>query len=408
MADKNIIDFKILKEFPKEHIQKKNCFQKIKRKKYIIFVIIIYLLLIIALIASSILLFSHKKKNSLHSKNPKQNRNLYNDYNGYNNYNDDPSQNNTEDDSSDVIAIIVVVLYLLFIFLSLYIGFELKSLCKSDEVFYNVLKFIYMSNNGYLFVSLIDNVMKASGISIATLGISIVICVIGTIIYLVKFCKAIFSNFFEIYFSFSMLKSWYSLPCTHVWNFMTLTDPCCYCDHYTVTTYSDGTTTSDRCCVETFNTFMFLVKRLSLILSIIVYFIFLLILTVVWGIIKVIYSLVKDCKCNCGNGRNFEVNNNANNQQNPMVHGYTGNSDVNNNSNNQNKIKSKASGANKRHKRNKSQIIRNNTNLQNSGVIGNLNSYTRRQSLNLNLNMGHLPNNSVAINQGNNIYIQDA
>jgi phosphotransferase system glucose/maltose/N-acetylglucosamine-specific IIC component len=389
MKVKNNISIKILHDFPQKINQKQNFIRKIKSKKVLIFLLIIYLLLISAIIILLIIIFSNKKKHALNNKNPKQKRSLYNNYNDpYNDpyYNDGQNQNNTEDDSQDVIAIIVVILYGLFIFLSLYIGCELKKYTQSDEVFYNVLKFIYMANNGYLFVSLIDNVMKASGVSIATLGISIVICVIGTLIYLIKFCKAIFTNFFEHYFSFDMLKSWFRLPCDYVWRFMALTDPCCTIDHYTITTYSDGTQTNDKCLVDCCNTVTFLTKRLSLILSIIVYFIFLLMLSVVWFIIKMIYQLIKNCECNCGKGSGNTGNNNI--QNNVMVYGYPGTTAVNVNSNNQN---NNVNSTRRTYKRNKSQMMPN-MNIQNSGIVENLNNYNRRQSLNLNLNMRQGPN----------------
>ena len=392
MKEKNNVSIKILYDFPRKIYPKKNFIQKLKSKKFIIFLLIIYLLLLSAVIILSIKLFSNKKKHALNNnKNiQKKNRNLYNNYNDpyYNDpyYNGNQNQNNTDDDSIDIIAVIVVILYCLFLILSLYIGCELKKLSQSDQVFYNVLKFIYMANNGYLFVSLIDNVMKASGISIATLGISIVICVIGTLIYLIKFCKAIFSNFFEQYFSFDMLKSWFSLPCEYVWRFMALTDPCCRIDHYTITTYSDGTQTNDKCLVDCCNTVTFLTKRLSLILSIIVYFIFLLMLSVVWFIIKMIYQLVKNCECNCGKGSGNTGNNNI--QNNVMVYGYPGTTAVNVNSNNQN---NNVNSTRRTYKRNKSQMMPN-MNIQNSGIVENLNNYNRRQSLNLNLNMRQGPN----------------
>ena len=401
MKVKNNISIKILHDFPQKINQKQNFIRKIKSKKFLIFLLIIYLLLISAIIILLIKIFSNKKKHALNNKNPKQNRSLYNNYNDpyYNDpyYNDGQNQNNTEDDSQDVIAIIVVILYGLFIFLSLYIGCELKKYTQSDEVFYNVLKFIYMANNGYLFVSLIDNVMKASGVSIATLGISIVICVIGTLIYLIKFCKAIFSNFFEHYFSFDMLKSWFRLPCDYVWRFMALTDPCCFIDHYTETTYADGTKTNDKCLVETCNTITYLTKRLSLILSIIVYFMFLLMLSFVWFIIKIIYQIVKNCECNCGKGSNKIGNSNI--QSNVVPYGYPSTNAMNVNATNQS---NNMSNTKRNYKRNKSQMMPNATNLQNSGVIGNLNNYNRRQSLNLNMNMRQGPNGSNAIYIENN------
>ena len=60
------------------------------------------------------------------------------------------------------------------------------------------------------------------------------------------------------------------------------------------------------------------------------------------------------------------------------------------------------SNTKRNYKRNKSQMMPNATNLQNSGVIGNLNNYNRRHSLNLNMNMRQGPNGSNAIYIENN------
>ena len=71
-----------------------------------------------------------------------------------------------------------------------------------------------------------------------------------------------------------------------------------------------------------------------------------------------------------------------------MVYGYPGTTAVNVNSNNQN---NNVNSTRRTYKRNKSQMMPN-MNIQNSGIVENLNNYNRRQSLNLNLNMRQGPN----------------
>ena len=402
MNEKSNITPIILYDFSHKIKPKTNYFQKQKYKKALILVIILYIFLILVITVLFIKLLKFKKLNALHEKGLKQKRNLYNEY-GY----DDPhNYKNKEDDSIDPIAIVIVVLYFFFLVLSLYIGCKLSELSKSDEVYYNVLKYIYMANNGYLFLSLIDNVIKLSGVSAITLGVSGVICFIGTLIYLIKFCKVIFSNFFEHYFGMDMLTSWYRLPCDYIWNFISLTDPCCYSDTYTVTVYSDGTVSDNKCLVQSCNTFCFCVKRLSLIISTLVFYMFLIMLTVLWGIIKLFYQLFKNVDCNCKKSTTNPVvsdGENAPPADNVMVYGYRGNPtnqiDYNNNGNSEEVRK---------YTRNKSQIIPNSLSLQNSGnTLQDLNNDNRRKSLNYSMNMKQLPNNNNLMNQGNNIHIQD-
>lgn len=188
------------------------------------------------------------------------------------------------------------------------------------------------------------------------------------IIYLVKFCKVIFSNFFKHYFGCDMLTSWFRLPCSYIWDFVSLTDPCCYSNTYTVYYYSDGTTSDDKCLVQSCNTFCFLVKRLSLILSTLVYYMFLLMLTVVWGIIKIFYEIFKNVKCNCSSKGSSNPDYNigeGNAQNNVVVVGYQGNY---NNANFDNQ-------GIRRYGRNKSQILQNNMNFGNTNdIINSLNN----------------------------------
>ena len=407
MKEKNNNSIRILHDYPQKIKSQNNYFRKPRPKKTLVFLIILCIILFLVITILFIRLLSLKKLNALQNKNPKQKRSLdyYNDPHNYNN-------NETKDDGLDPIAIVIVVLYFFFLVLSLYIGCGLKSLAKSDEVFYSVLKYIYMANNGYLFISLIDNVMKASGFSIATLSISGIIFFVGTIIYLVKFCNVIFSNFFEHYFSSAMLRSWYSLPCEYIWSYISLTDPCCYSNTYTVYIHSDGTVTDDRCFVVFCNNFCFLVKRLSLLLSTLAFYIFLIMLTMAWALILAFYQLFKKVECNCRKGNtniNENAGNNPNSQNEVKIYGYRNNNgeESDEKKSEKNKEQNDDSGTNRKFSRNKSQIIPNTKSLDYSNnPVENLNNLNlnRRQSLNLSMNMRQLPNQSILTNQENNIY----
>ena len=81
-------------------------------------------------------------------------------------------------------------------------------------------------------------------------------------------------DFSITYFSFNMVLLWLGLPIKYVWPFMSLTDPCCFKDTYTVYYHSDGTVTSDKSFIICMNKCMWLIKRFAFIISTVLYYFF--------------------------------------------------------------------------------------------------------------------------------------
>lgn len=384
---------------------KKNFIQKINSRKTLFILLLFFIILIhISFILSLHSLFMNKN-NALKWKNPKTNRKL-NDY-----YDKDYQEKQEERDKNGqngkivLISVFIFILYGLFLLISLYMGCKLKSLSKSNEVFFGVLKYIFMANNGYLVLSFIINVIIPTDVSLVLVGITGFFCFIGILIYLVKFCKVIFQNFFEQYFSWEIYKSWFRLPNDYIWKFIDQTDPCCHIDKYTIEPRPDGTIYNDTKFVDCWNKFIYFVKRIDIIIASIFFYIFLISLIVPWVIIKIIYkifmAIINCCKNrpskNINTINNPEVNNINQNNKIPTV--FTGNIGVNT-------IKKRKTR--KGYKKNKSQIIQNNMILQDSkNHVENSNNMNRRKSLNLNENISQLQNGTSRINQGNDIEIQD-
>ncbi len=384
---------------------KKNFIQKINSRK----TLFILLLFFIILIHISFILFLHSlfinKNNALKWKKPKTNRKLNDYYDKDYQEKQEERDKNGQNDKIVLISVFIFILYGLFLLISLYMGCKLKSLSKSNEVFFGVLKYIFMANNGYLVLSFIINVIIPTDVSLVLVGITGFFCFIGILIYLVKFCKVIFQNFFEQYFSWEIYKSWFRLPNDYVWKFIDLTDPCCHIDKYTIEPRPDGTIYNDTKFVDCWNKFIYIVKRIDIIIASIFFYIFLISLIVPWVIIKIIYKIVMAI-INCCKNRpsknvntinNPEVNNINQNNIIPTV--FTGNNGVNT-------IKKRKTR--KGYKKNKSQIIQNNMILQDSkNHVENSNNMNRRKSLNLDKNISKFQNGTSRINQGNDIEIQD-
>ena len=224
----------------------------------------------------------------------------------------------------DIIAVINFS-YPVYIILCLYMICAMNKYTDNPQVITNeIWKFMYLTNNGYIFISGGNTLFgKQDGFAYGFLIAGLAIFVIGTIIWLVKFAKNCCDNFMETFFSFNVIGKLYALPCTFVWSLLGVTDPCCMQTTYTVTTYADGHTESNECCVRFCNCTVYLLKRLAMLVSTIIYYIFIIVLTVIWlvlkGIITVILLLVVCC---CGNkiaqaidSDNTNVNQDINNQQ---------------------------------------------------------------------------------------------
>ena len=185
---------------------------------------------------------------------------------------------------------------------------------KAESIQLQVVKFMYMSNNGYFIASLIVIPNTNNNIIIPITVISSLVLLVGTIIFIVKYIKAIVVGFFDNYFGCEIIKFWFGLPFIYVWPFMGLTDPCCYNNTYTVTVYSDGTVTDDKCVVICMNRVIWCIKRFAFIFSTLLYYFFLFMLLIVWLIIKLILVIIEKIKDSCN--KKAENNPNQENQQN--------------------------------------------------------------------------------------------
>lgn len=313
-----------------------------------------------------------------------------------------------EIDDTDVFSFILLVCYIFFIVLSLYIICQIKMLSeKAGDVVTEIFKFMYMSNNGYLFVSAIDTSVSKAGAAIGSLGVSSLIFTIGTIIYLVKFLKVIVVGFFDTYFSFDMVLLWLGLPIKYVWPFMFLTDPCCFKDTYTIYHHSDGTVTSDKSLVICWNKCMWLIKRFAFIISTVLYYVFFFILILFWLIIKLIIVIIKKICQSKENGK-AEDNDKGNipdikNQNEPPVTvvGYENNNNLENNNKIMNFRRQNPNYMTRNSSINATNHI-NSVEALNSKNSNNINIHTRRTFIKRRANQEYINNN-----QNVNLIIQN-
>lgn len=304
-------------------------YKRQKSKKFLSFkyfsLFLVFFLLVFSLIFSQYTkLLRHK---SLYSK-----RNL-------SSYSSSNSNSNEEEEKNSFFPVIVLIFYITFLLMSIYMTIIMRIISeKTEELRLEVYKFMYMANNGYLFISAIDSMISGSGLVLTCLFISGGILITGTIIYIVKFIKVIINGFFDVYFSFDILCLWYSLPFKYVWPFLGLTDPCCYKSTYTVTIYSDGTVTDDRCYVMLTNRIIYLIKRGAMLISTILYYLFLIIITLIWLLIKLIIIAVEKIKKSC---KKTEIQNQNENPADVQMNGNMNNNIVNNNALNMNMRRNK-------------------------------------------------------------------
>ena len=229
--------------------------------------------------------------------------------------NNNVNTSSQEKEEKDVFPVIIFVSYIISTLMSLYMMIMMKVISeKAESVTLQVLKFMYMSNNGYFIASLITIPLTNNNIIIPITVISSLVLLVGTIIFIVKYIKVIIVGFFDNYFGCEIIKFWFGLPFVYVWPFIELTDPCCYSNTYTVTVYSDGTVTDNKCFVICMNRTIWCIKRFAFIFSTLLYYFFLFMLLIVWLIIKLILVIIEKISDSCC--KKTENNPNQENQQN--------------------------------------------------------------------------------------------
>ena len=183
--------------------------------------------------------------------------------------------------------------YPVYLILTLFMICELCSIENAEDYRKGIWLFIYLSNNGYIVVSLsIGMFDEFNEMTLYFLIPELVILGLGTIFYLYKLGKGICDNAMETYFSCDAIGFLFKLPCICVWSLIGLTDPCCEQTTYTVTTYEDGHTESNECCVRTMNCLFYFLKRLAMVVTTIIYYIFVILLTIVLLILMLILMLI--------------------------------------------------------------------------------------------------------------------
>jgi hypothetical protein len=186
-----------------------------------------------------------------------------------------------------------------------------------------------------------------------------------------------------------------------------------------VTIYADGHTESNECCMRMWNCFIYVIKRLALIFSIVSFYIFLLFYLIFWLIAKSIYLLVLKYKTekeenpeiqnqqpqvNTRNAINIndiyiygsqdEINNNHNGiGQQPGVQTVTINQNNNNNNYNTNRNQNVNNGNNNNYDTNGNNIY-NNNNKKNKNNNNKLYINTHPKNNNNNNNNNNINNNN--------------
>ena len=347
--------------------------------------------------------------------------------NNYNNTTNGTSTSITEDPGSYLLAWFVI-----FFFIGLYMVCSMKKYPSISHRTDEVWKFMFFANNGILVASSV-NVFNIKNLIIdsSPFALSTIVFLIGCIYYIAKYCQTCSMEFAFKYFQCDYLGELYKIPC-FVWSLIGLTDPCCRSNTYTVTIYADGHTESNECCVRMWNCFIYVIKRLALIFSIVSFYIFLLFYLIFWLIAKSIYLLVLKCKIekeenpeiqnqqpqvNTRNAINIndiyiygsqdEINNNHNGiGQQPGVQTVTINQ--NNNNNNTNRNQNVNNGNNNNYDINGNNIYNNNNKKNKNNNNNKLYINTHQKNNNINNNnrtnmLTIMPDNNDQNNQNENI-----
>ena len=164
--------------------------------------------------------------------------------------------------------------FFIFFFIGLYIICSMKRYPEISNRTDDVYKFMFFANNGILVVSGV-NIFDIKNLIIdsSPFALSAIVFIMGCIYYIYKYCQTCTLQFAEKYFNSDYLDELSKIPC-FIWSLKVLSDACCRSESYTVTTYPDGHTESTECCHYMWNCFIYIVKRLAIIFSMISYYIF--------------------------------------------------------------------------------------------------------------------------------------
>ena len=184
------------------------------------------------------------------------------------------SEKKKESETIDIVAVGFFIFFIIFIFLSLYIICEIKRILGeklSEHIRIKIWIFIYITNNCFFFTAIsYSPLIPEKSIGYATLTGSGIIFVIGTIFFVKHLFDVSGGNCLGNFLVLETLKSYFRIPCDYVWDFISLTDPCCKITE--IKTYvENGQIKSDKECVECWNSFTSFFKRFIFIILFIFY-----------------------------------------------------------------------------------------------------------------------------------------
>ena len=186
----------------------------------------------------------------------------------------------------------LIAFFVLFVFIGIYMIYQMKKDQSMKDRTDDIWRFIFFANNGALIGDGICIIFGQNLVNLSPVILTGIIFLIWCIYYTYKYCKKCNKDFAAKYFHTNYIEEIYKLPC-FVCEFIGLTDPCCRKKTYTEKTYEDGHKESNYCCVLIFNYFIWFMKRLALLFSILSFYIFALVFTFFWYIARCFYRLKK-------------------------------------------------------------------------------------------------------------------
>ena len=219
------------------------------------------------------------------------------DYDDESNYNNEADTEKSERDKrlEEDPGTFLLAWFFIFFFMGLYIICILKRFPEFEEKIYEIWKFMFFANNGILVASFVNMFsFKNLFMDSSPFVLSLIGCGIGIVYYICKFSKNCSKRYAYEYFQYEKIKELFNLPCI-IFELIKLTDPCCMASP-TLTVNVFGYVESDICYVCVWNFFMFILKKLAVVFSMLSYYIFLIFYLIFWFIGKGILAGCFKCK----------------------------------------------------------------------------------------------------------------
>ena len=219
------------------------------------------------------------------------------DYDDESNYNNEAETEKSERDKrlEEDPGTFLLAWFFIFFFMGLYIICILKRFPAFEEKIYEIWKFMFFANNGILVASFVNMFsFKNLFMDSSPFVLSLIGCGIGIVYYICKFSKNCSKRYAYEYFQYEKIKELFNLPCI-IFELIKLTDPCCMASP-TLTVNVFGYVESDICYVCVWNFFMFILKKLAVVFSMLSYYIFVIFYLIFWFIGKGILAWCFKCK----------------------------------------------------------------------------------------------------------------